>query len=53
MSRKSTEIITLALGVAVLLSLTLGADKDHRPPAGARKAIELVTRKPGGVPVPM
>jgi hypothetical protein len=42
MSDTSTRFLTLVLGCVVLLSSAV-SDRDHRPPAGARTAIELIT----------
>ncbi len=41
MSDTSTRFLTLVLG-GILLSSAV-SDRDHRPPAGARAAIELIT----------
>ena len=45
MSDTSTRFLTLALGGTLLLSAV--SDRDHRPPAGSRGAIELITESRG------
>ena len=50
MSDTSTRFLTVVLGCVVLLSSAV-SDRDDRPPAGARAAIELITDSRGrGVP---
>jgi hypothetical protein len=50
MSETSTRFLTVVLGCVVLLSSAV-SDRDDRPPAGARAAIELITDSRGrGVP---
>ena len=44
---KKSDIVTLALGAAVILAMTTGTDRDHRPPLGSRSAIVLIASKPG------
>jgi hypothetical protein len=44
MSDTSTRFLTLVLGGIVLLS-SATSDWDHRPPVGARAAIELIARR--------
>jgi hypothetical protein len=45
MPRTTTDIVTLLFGGAVLLASLPGLGGDHRPPAGARAAIELIANK--------
>ena len=42
-NQTANHLTSLVLGVTVLMSLAI-TDRTHRPPAGLRKAIELIAR---------
>lgn len=46
MPQTKPDSAAMAFGAAIVLALTLGPDLEHRPPAGSRGALELITNNP-------
>jgi hypothetical protein len=47
MSRMRIDIATLAFGATILIAFPPSMTETHRPPVGARAAIELVANRSG------